>query len=178
MTFFFFCELESTTNEWSREISVWCPSLVTLQKAACCGAGTSSTCGLHSLFLAGGHLPLPLMSHLSSLLQHSVCAHVLSSGNRPSHFHFPFNQASSLDICPSPCCISLSPWPVLNSPVAGGAGGAGLVSLPSLVSFYLYQVQPFLASTEEGDGPGTSRYSQCTRKCSPKPGYFILLSAP
>lgn len=129
-------------------------------------------------FLPEGIFLCLLMSHLSSLLQHSVCAHVLSSGNRPSHFHFPFNQASSLDICPSSCCISLSPWPVLNSPVAGEAGGAGLVSLPSLVSFYLYQLQLFLASTEEGDGTGTSWYSQCTRKCNPKPGYFILLSEP
>lgn len=97
-----------------------------------------------------------LMSHLSSLLQHAMCAPVLSSGNRPSHFHFPFNQASSLDICLSPICISLSPWPVMNSLVRV-PGGAGLVSLPSLVSFYLYQVQLFLASTEEGNGPGMSR---------------------
>lgn len=135
-----------------------------------------SQVGLHSLFLAGGHLPLPPDESLvlsSSTL--SVCTRpAFWESSLP--FPFSFNQASSLDICPSPCCISLSPWPVLNSPVQV-PGGAGLVSLPSLVSFYLYQVQLFLASTEEGDGPGTSRYSQCTRKCNPKPGYFMLLSA-
>lgn len=154
---------------------MWCPSLVTFQKATCCASGTSSTCGLHSSSLPEGNLPRPPNESLvlsSSTL--SVCT-------RPvfweSSLPFPFSlQPGLLDICPSPCCISLSPWPVLNSPVAGGAGGAGLVSLPSLVSFYLYQGQPFLASSEEGDGPGTSRYSQCTRKCNPKPGYFILLS--
>lgn len=52
-----------------------------------------------------------------------------------------------------------------------------MVSL-SLVSACLHQAQLFLSSTEEGDGPGKSRHSQCTRKHNPKPGCFPLLSEP